>query len=262
MRAQGGLRALIPVLAIAILAMAPTGAACQGGATTASPDTSSCFDCAEPMRFRRAAGELLIVQLIPWSVNRIVRDAEWADISLETWGRNLENPWQWDNNAFVNNQISHPYHGNLYYNAGRANGYDFWQSALWSFSGSLMWEYFAEVWAPAPNDLLNTSLGGITIGESMWRLSSLTLDNTSTGFERGMREGVAFLLNPVRGFNRLLDGKMNRVGPNPEDWRPSKWRWSLDAGVRSTSGDFADDPLVEADQWTTEAQLDFGESMD
>lgn len=66
------------------------------------------------------------------------RDAEWAKISLHSWATNLENPWQWDNNAFVNNQFSHPYHGSLYYNAGRTNGFNFWQSSAWSFGGSLV----------------------------------------------------------------------------------------------------------------------------
>ncbi len=221
-----------------------------------------CFDCTIPTNFKRGAAELLAVQLIPWSVNRFGRDAEWAYISPESWLRNLENPWKWDNNAFVNNQISHPYHGSLYYNAGRSNGYSFWQSAAWSFGGSLTWEYFAEVWAPAPNDLLNTGLGGITIGESLWRLSSLTLDDTSTGFERGLREGLATVINPVRGLNRLLDGKMNDVGPNPPDWRPSKWRWSLDAGYRNTTDRITGEPDQGGQQFIAEAELDFGDSVD
>lgn len=192
-----------------------------------------CREC-EPRkkRFWLAFGELMAVQAIPSLFNQIARDAEWADISWESWQTNVKYPWQWDNNAFVNNQFSHPYHGSLYFNAARANGYNFWASAPWAFGGSLMWELFGEVWAPAPNDFLNTSLGGIALGEMLWRVSSLTLDNRSSGFERVMREFGATLLNPVRGFNRAIDGHMFKRADNPPEWRPSTAFGSVEVGYR------------------------------
>jgi hypothetical protein len=195
-----------------------------------------CPDCHPPKRFWPAAGELMIVQLIPWSINHFARDAEWADISPKTWATNLENPWVWDNNKFLNNQFSHPYHGNLYFNAARTNGYNFWQSVPWAFGGSLMWEEMGEAWAPSPNDWFNTSLGGITLGEMLFRVSSLTLDNRATGSERTFRELGAGLLNPVRGFNRLIRGETNDIVANPPDWRPGRIFASFDAGYRSANG--------------------------
>ena len=234
----------------------------QAGTALEQEAQSGCPQCTMELNFWRGAWELMVVQLIPWSVNRILRDAEWAAISPASWARNLENPWKWDNNAFTNNQFSHPYHGNLYFNAGRANGFNFWTSVPWAFGGSLMWELFGEVWAPAPNDLLNTSLGGIALGEMLWRTSSLTLDNTATGTERGFREAAALLLNPVRGFNRLLDGQMNDVTQNPPDWRPSQNRASLDFGYRGTTGDIGDVPSQSADQWFVQLDLDYGDSVD
>jgi len=251
-----------PLLAADVAPAVPTPYLLGANATPAELANAPCFDCTIEKNFPRAAAEVVLVQLIPWSVNRFMRDAEWAKISPDSWLQNLENPWKWDNNHFVNNQVSHPYHGNLYYNSGRSNGYSFWESSLFAFGGSLTWEYFGEVWAPSPNDQWNTSLGGITIGESLWRLSSLTLDDTAIGFERTLRETGAFLLNPVRGFNRLLDGKMNDVGPNPPDWRPSKWRWSIDAGWRQTDGNVDGVPNQTADQWMAQAKLDYGDSMD
>jgi hypothetical protein len=196
-----------------------------------------CPDC-EPRtrKFWRGAWQLMVVQLIPASVNNVLRDAEWAKISPASWAANLENPWQWDNNKFVNNQFSHPYHGSLYFNSARVNGYSFWESAPWAFGGSLMWELFGESWAPSPNDLWNTSLGGITLGETLYRLTTLTLDNRATGFERVMREIGGTLLNPVEGFNRLVDGRMNDINENPADWRPSRIQASLDLGYRHTAG--------------------------
>ncbi|MBS1240767.1 MAG: hypothetical protein H6R40_194 [Gemmatimonadetes bacterium] len=224
------------------------------------PSQADCPQCTVDKKFWRGAWELVVVQLIPWSVNRFGKDAEWAKVSPSTWLQNLENPWKWDNNAFLNNQFSHPYHGSLYFNTGRTNGYSFWQSVPWAFAGSLMWEEMGEVWAPAPNDLANTSLGGITLGEMLFRASSLTLDNTATGTERTFREIGGTLLNPVRGFNRLLDGQMNDVTQNPADWRPSQNRASLDVGYRHTSGYIKDQPNQTADQWFVQLDLDYGNS--
>ena len=203
--------------------------------TTGSADSLPCPDCHPPKRFWAGAGELMIVQAIPWAFNRYVRDAEFARIGPESWKTNLKYAWQWDNNMFANNQFAHPYHGSLYYNTGRTNGYSFWQSVPWAFGGSLMWELFGEVWAPSPNDLLNTSLGGITLGEMLFRFSSLTLDNRATGGNRAVREIGATLINPVRGFNRLVRGEMNDISENPADWRPTKIQAVMDVGYRRFS---------------------------
>ena len=96
----------------------------QGGLLLTDPDPlqQTCRECNRPRQFWSGAYQLVIVQLIPWSVNRFVRGLEFAEVSPATWWTNLENPWLWDNNHFLNNQFSHPYHGSLYFNAGRANG--------------------------------------------------------------------------------------------------------------------------------------------
>jgi hypothetical protein len=150
----------------------------------------------------------------------------------QSWAQNVKFTWQWDNNQFLNNQFSHPFHGSLYFSAARSNGYDFWQSVPWTFAGSLMWELFFEVWAPSPNDLLNTSLGGIVLGEMLTRVSSMTLDNESSGTERVFREIGATLIEPVRAFNRAVDGTMFKRSRNPEEWRPSTVFANLEAGYR------------------------------
>jgi hypothetical protein len=125
-----------------------------------------------------------------------------------------------------------------------------------------MWEIMGEQWAPAPNDLLNTGMGGITLGEMLFRSSSLVLDNTATGTERTLREIAGTLLDPVRGFNRILDGQMNDVTQNPPDWRPSKDRASLDMGNRHTSGNRGTGPKNSGDQFFVELELDYGDSID
>jgi uncharacterized protein DUF3943 len=236
----------------------------QADSQHAAPDTVGCPDCSpREKRFWLASLELMAVQLLPWSLNHFVRDAEWADISFKTWENNLENPWQWDDNQFLNNQFSHPYHGAMYFNSARANGYSFWGSFAWPFAGSMMWELFGEAWAPSPNDWLNTSLGGISLGESLWRLSSLTLDNTATGSERMWREIGGAALNPVRGFTRLVRGEVNDVGPNPEDARPSRIQAVLDVGYRriSTDGEAGLSEGSADDQWNIGIGLNYGDLL-
>jgi len=222
-----------PALAVVTVPPSETVLA-QSSASTSSMGVE-CPECNPPKKFLPAFGELMAVQLIPWSVNHFARDAEWADISPETWWTNMSNPWLWDNNKFLNNQFSHPYHGNLYFNAGRANGYNFWESSLFAGGGSLMWELYGEAWAPSPNDWFNTTLGGIALGEMLWRVSSLALDNESSGSERTWREIGGAALNPVRGFSRLVNGQTHGRRPNPDEWRPSRIQAVFDLGYRRTN---------------------------
>ena len=186
-----------------------------------------------PKNFWRASWQLFTVQVIPWSFNKYVRKAEFADLTLESWARNLKfSSWTWDDNNFKTNQFAHPYHGNLYFNCFRSNGYDFWEAAPSAFVGSYMWETFGETHPPALNDFLNTSLGGIALGEALYRLSSLVLNNKARGAGRIWREISATAINPVRGFNRLINGEWTCISANPPDLRPSRLSARIDAGFR------------------------------
>jgi hypothetical protein len=84
---------------------------------------------------------------------------------------------------------------------------------------------------PAINDWINTSMGGSALGESFYRFSSLILDNTDTGASRVFRELAATLVDPVRGFNRLIHGRTARVTRNPTDWRPNYLKLHLLTGA-------------------------------
>ncbi len=54
-------------------------------------------------------------------------------------------------------------------------------------------------------------MGGISLGEMTYRLSSKILDERTRGSERVWREIGAFLLAPTRGINRLIRGEMGKV---------------------------------------------------
>lgn len=188
--------------------------------------------------FGRAAAEVLGINLTVWSYDRFVREGganpEFR-VGTNSFWENIKNRFEWDNNSFGTNNFAHPYHGNLYYTAARSNGYGYWESIPFVFAGSYLWEFTGERNNPAYNDWLNTSLGGVTIGESLYRLSDLVLDNTATGSGRFWRELGGLLISPVRGINRIITGEWSRVGPNSPDRFPNELGFRMESGLRNQS---------------------------
>lgn len=185
----------------------------------------------------RAAGEIVAVNLMVWSYDRFVREGGGAGfrVGIQSWKQNMLNGFEWDDNTFNTNQFAHPYHGSLYYNAARANGFDYWTSAPFAFGGSFLWEYFGETHHPSVNDWFATSLGGIALGETLFRLSTAVTDNTRTGGARVLGEVFGTIIDPMRGINRVISGEAGRVGPNPPDRYPKFSGISYQVGARATS---------------------------
>jgi hypothetical protein len=179
--------------------------------------------------------EFGLAELTPWTLDKSA-GKDYANISWKTVGYNL-NPghWAWDNDPFQTNQFGHPYHGSYFYNSFRTNGYSFWQSVPAAFVGSYLWETFAENQAPAPNDFINTSFGGIVLGEMTYRLSNKIVNNHTHGFHRQMSEVFAFIVCPTNGINRVLDGKWGRVSRNTLEVDSSKVNAEFDVGYRKFS---------------------------
>jgi hypothetical protein len=164
----------------------------------------------------KPALQVVIENAILNGVDRTVMHLEFARTDAHSWAKNLRagfpwtNGWEWDQDRFGNNFLSHPMMGSFYYSAARTNGYNFWQSAPIVFAGSYMWKIFGENGTPEREDLINTTVDGILLGEVTYRLSSNILDDRTGGAERVFREILAGLINPVRGVNRLFDGKAFR----------------------------------------------------
>ena len=154
------------------------------------------------------AVEIIGLNLGIGAVNTYIRNQEWARISWKTMAENFKTGFVWDEDGFLINQLSHPYHGALFFNAARSNGHGFWASIPFALFGSLMWEYLMENEAPSYNDIVNTPITGSIVGEILWRMSDLIIDQSANGFERVAREFSSTLLNPLRGFNRMINGEM------------------------------------------------------
>jgi hypothetical protein len=85
----------------------------------------------------------------------------------------------------------------------RSNYYSIPASFLWSFGGSLMWEYFGE-WREqvSLNDMIFTPTLGALTGEFFIQTGNFIESRMKPGF---FRELILIIINPVDRFNRMLD---------------------------------------------------------
>ena len=162
---------------------------------------------ASKKHFWRASAEVVGFNLGLWAFDRYVQHGDYAYISLNTIKENFKHGFKWDNDKLGTNTFLHPYNGNLYYTSARANGFNYWQSGLFAIAGSGMWEMFMEREYPSTNDFIATPIGGMAIGEMLYRASDAIIDERTTGGERFEREALCFLLTPMRGLNRLITGQ-------------------------------------------------------
>ncbi len=185
-------------------------------------------------RFLRSSLEVVGFNLVMTMFGRFIMepDGDGFKVTWDTIEENLRAGMEWDDNTFSANNWRHPYQGALYFNAARANGYDFYQSSAFSFTGAWLWEYTGEAHHPSYNDWVNTAVGGIVFGEALWRLSDLVIDNKARGSNRTWRELGGFLINPMRGANRLITGEAFAVHENAPGRIPDVFGGRFKLGVR------------------------------
>ena len=222
-------------------------AAALGAQTPAQPswiaERRACEGC-PPRSVGRALFQTTVVNVM-YGVANLVRGQVTARVTPKTWWANMEQGWVWDLDDFTVNQIGHPYQGNNYFNTGRANGLSFYESAAVTAFGSATWEYFGETNHASLNDFINTTLGGIALGEMFHRAAWLARDTRATGRGRLWSEIGATVLDPITGVNRFMRGDASRVTDKPADMVPSALSASGSAGVlwRGTQGNaFTGDP--------------------
>ena len=214
---------------------------------------------AKEKRFWLAAAEIGILEFLPFAQNRFVNDEDYARISVESIRRNFDAGFSFDNDKFGTNQLGHTIAGGLFFNAARTNGYSFWESAPFVLAGSAIWEMFGETQGPSLNDLVNTTLGGITLGEASYRLSQMLLDDRTRGGGRVAREALAGLVNPTQFLTRLFTGDAFAVrSERGADVEPTRFVAELDAGWRHYVSSRRSDP----DQALFSASIRYGDPFD
>jgi hypothetical protein len=150
----------------------------------------------------------MMANVIPFSVNYFIRRVPFSFVSIKSIANNLKpKGWEWDEDRFFNNQFSHPYHGSLYFNAFRSEQYNFWQSSAATLGGSLLWEIAGERDKGSPNDLINTTLGGMAWGEILHRLAMRFTRNWRTGRRKNALDIIGIALDPMNSFSSLINKK-------------------------------------------------------
>ena len=155
-----------------------------------------------------------------WAFNCYILKKTWAEISLRTISKNFKDGCDWDIDPFLVNQFLHPYHGVIHYSIAKANRLNYFESTICAFLGSFMHEFLLESRGkynnpPSTNDLIMNTLGGMTLGEVLFRTADLVVDESSTGFEKALRGSLALLINPAYGL-RAFSGKAFKKGSPPE----------------------------------------------
>ncbi|HMS65559.1 MAG TPA: DUF3943 domain-containing protein [Ignavibacteria bacterium] len=209
--------------------------------------------------------ELFFNIAFPWALARFGRDWDepgqgerWPFIGFQSIWSNINNGWNYDGDNFETNLFAHPFGGSLFYNSGRSNGYNFWESSAFALAGSYLWETFMETNQPAINDWVNTGMNGAAFGEILYRLSTMINDNTARGSHRVWTEIAGGIFNPVRLFTRLVTGEASRVFPNPE-WRtPDYFDLNLDAGTRVLTNDSSNNKELEG---LFELEIEYGDEF-
>ena len=130
---------------------------------TPRPADSLDIDYYSHKRGLQAGTMVFGINMGVWAFDRYIRKADFAYINGRTIKDNLKHGFVWDNDAMGTNMFMHPYHGSLYFNSARSNGYNFWQSGLFAFGGSFMWEMFMENEYPSTNDIIATPIGGMAL---------------------------------------------------------------------------------------------------
>ena len=227
-------------------------------AAVQAPANSACEGC--PRRsVGRAFLDTTLINVV-YGLANLVRGQVTAEVTPKTWWDNMQQGWVWDLDDFGVNQIGHPYQGNNYYNAGRAHGLSFWESAGVTAFGSATWEYFGETNHASVNDLINTTLGGMALGEVLHRTAWLVRDTRASGRQRLTKEIAATVIDPVTGLMRFMSGDASLVSEKPAEMTPSAlggifsagvlWRGSDTRAINSTGQPFLEMDLLYGDPTT------------
>ncbi|MDR1895857.1 MAG: DUF3943 domain-containing protein, partial [Prevotellaceae bacterium] len=208
-----------------------------------------------------ALGLTLGSNITVWGFSRYITHADYAYIGINTVKENFKKGFVWDNDMVGTNMFMHPYHGSLYFNAARANGFSFWESGGFAFGGSLMWEMLMENEYPSINDIVATPVGGLVLGEVFYRISDLILDDRRSGIGRLGREAAGFLISPIRGITRIMNGDAwRRRNTSGKQFGMPQVSVEFSVGIRAL--ELQDDIFDKGVGMTTNINVEYGDRFD
>jgi hypothetical protein len=148
-----------------------------------------------------------------------------------SWEHLSRQNWVFDQDPFNVNQFAHPYQGATMYGLARSSGLGFWQSLAYSNVGSFLWKMAGETDPPSINDQITTGNAGSLLGEALFRMSELVLQDQSPRPDM-LHELGAAIISPSTAFNRYAFGdRFKTVFPN---YAPATfWRFRLGVSMNS-----------------------------
>lgn len=153
------------------------------------------------------------------------------------WDQLTRQDWRFDQDSFKVNQFGHPYEGATMYGLARSSGLNFWQSLVYSNAGSFLWEMAGETSRPSINDQITTGNAGSLLGEALFRMAELVLEDG--GPNPPLRHTLAAAaISPPTAFNRFAFGeRFKTIFPN---YQPvTLWRCMLGGSLNTHSSNLS-----------------------
>ncbi len=161
------------------------------------------------------------------------------------WNHLTGGHWEIDHDPFEVNQVAHPYAGSVYQGFARSSGLGYWESFVYTFAGSFMWETAGENTNPSINDMVATGIGGNFLGEPLFRMANLVLEGGG-GKPPLWREIGAAVISPPTGLNRLVFG--DRFKPLFPSYDPDYfWRFRIGDNINSHGTQGIPENIASAD---------------
>jgi hypothetical protein len=169
-------------------------------------------------------------------INQKISGSTDYDVSGTSIRDNLRANWVTDNDPYKVNQFAHPYQGSMYHGFARSAGLGYWESAGYTFLGSVGWEIAGEKTRPAVNDQVASGIAGSFLGEALFRMSSLVLEQ-GYGTPKFWREVAAAAISPSNGFNRVAYGdRFSPVFSSRGAYYYSRLQLGLSAATHNVQG--------------------------
>jgi len=94
----------------------------------------------------------------------------------------------------------------MYHGFARSVGLNYWTSLGYTFAQSAFWEIAGETTPPSANDQIASGIAGSFLGEALFRIAQLVLENAD-GAPGPRRRTAAAVISPPASFNRRAFGK-------------------------------------------------------
>ena len=253
MRFQVALLSVTLVLAMPNIALADVDTD-----VTPTQQTSSANDIEAQISKNKSyaipALEIIGFDILLNEINRRTLGSDY-DTNLSTIKRNFHRHWVIDNDPFNTNQFLHPYQGSIYHGFARSAGLNYWESLGYTFAGSAFWEIAGETTAPSKNDQIASGIAGTFLGEPLFRMANLLLEDVR-GVSSFWRELGAVAISPSTGFNRLVFGdRFDAIFPSHKPAYLGRYQFGFSGTAQNNPGASM---KLKRDEAVLDAAMDYG----